>query len=123
MAHANAKDGVRPVQTWGGEPMRLATYFQTNGSGVESMGSGASHGGRITVSRPDESGAPNTYLLDFGCSWDDTQCCLIRHDLSATVNCVPTIDAAAGTVSLAFSGAIVSNRVDVALDISCTKSR
>lgn len=123
MPHANAIDGVRPVQTWGGEPMRLATYFTTNGSAVETIGTGASHGGRVTVSRPDESGAPNTYLVDFGCTWEDTQSCQIRHNLEATVNCVPTIDPAAGTVELAFSGTINSNRIDLSLDVSCSKAR
>jgi hypothetical protein len=123
MPHANAIDGVRPVMAWGGEPVLLATYFTTNGSGVETIGTGASHGGRVSVSRPDESGAPETYLVDFGCTWDDTQACVVTHQLSATVNYELTIDPTAGTVELAFSGAIVSNRIDLMLVISCSKAR
>jgi hypothetical protein len=123
MSQVDEVDGIRGVNAWGGGPFDLDTYFTTDGSSAETIGTGADYGGRVTVSRPDESGAPNTYLVDFGKTWVDTQRCHVTHQLSATVNYVLTIDPTAGTVEIAFSGPIVSNRIDLSLKVSTSKSR
>lgn len=109
-------EGSRDVRTLGGEPYVLDTHFTTDGSGVATMG--FTNRGMYSIEK-----SSNTYTINFGCLWEETMACIVTHALAATVDHTLTIDPAAGTVAIAFSGAIASSRVDVSLKISASKAR
>lgn len=89
-----------------GVPELIGTSFTTDASGLVTMLH--DHDGQTSVAK-----ASNTYTVSFPGPWSKTQCVIVTHALAATVNHVLTVDEAAGTVAIAFSGAIASSRVDV----------
>lgn len=102
--------------TLGGEPFILATNFTTDESGVATLG--FTNGGRYSISK-----SSNTYTLTTGVTWDETMAVHVTHALAATVNHTLTITPSAGTIAIAFSGAIASSRVDITVHLSGSKAR
>lgn len=101
------------VQSLGGEVIVIGLRFTTDGSADETLAD--NYGGLVSIAR-----STNTYTITLPGSVGKIYSVVVGHALTATVNCTPSFTTTAGTVALAFSGAIASNTVDVTIIASAT---
>lgn len=103
----DASDWTRFIRGPGGQPFDIPFYFSTDSSNEPTLGE--DYDGKLTLTATEDSTGPTglVYTLDLP-AWVRLQGFTWSHNLSASINCTPTFDAAAGTVTLTFSAAFTS---------------
>ena len=110
MRNILASGEINPTHSAGGDMIAIPFSFQTDGSNDPTFvvsGTTTAMKGQVSIAR-----ATNAYTLTFKFNWYETRAVVVAHTAAATINCTPTSTAASGTVTLSFSAAMTSQRVD-----------
>ena len=97
---------VNPLACLGGDSILLPIAFTTDGSNDPTLVEDFNDS--VSISRN-----TNAYTITFKGNWHKTLSITPAWDTAATINCTRASTPASGTVTLSFSGAITSGRVDV----------